>query len=234
MIDERWSRKIPGFLAGLLLLGGGGPGLSRAAEFHTGEQVPFSADYRTWGALTRTEIKGRVLVGDGILRLDMDRDPDDDDRPFSLLYDLEKDDLWRLDVEKKTYESVLSHHWAPKLLPRWLKARPLARAVEEGTCPLGRVRDPEDCRSAGSEKVGEREASRWTFKRREIWLDPRLRVALREVFKPFFRKDDTQSVELTKVEEGPPPAAMLVIPADYTCADRDGTCEGAPVSGSGS
>ena len=193
--------------------------------YHTGEQIPFTADYRTEGAMLKSgPIEGTLRVGSDVARLDLESHPNAQ-HPIALL--AADGETWSIDLEAKTFDRLGSGDWETKVFPRIISARKVDK-IADGKCPFGFAK-AQDCRNHGSETVAGRSVEKWTFKKRSLWLDPQLRVVLREEFKPFWKKDDKPSVSLSNVRLEDQDPTLFTIPGGLEC--RAGSyCKNAPVA----
>ncbi|MBF0614421.1 MAG: hypothetical protein G8237_05800 [Magnetococcales bacterium] len=135
----------------------------------------------------------------------------------------------RGETTNKGITTILIHHTTRKTV--WILNPSQKNYLERPTTDAGRPPLPDDpnspcrrdkqilCRQIGPETVENRQTIHWeiltrTADHREhsqthLWIDPRLRFALRE------HHADGLIVELTQIQEGVQPAELFQIPQDF-------------------
>jgi hypothetical protein len=187
-----------------------------------GDVGSFRAAWTTHGAATKdATLTGTLYVGPKAVRLDVDKLPGSGPRSYVRVHG--ENDLWQINVEAKTYVRALSGDWEHNVIPRVVED---VDDLAAGKCPFGRA-SAEDCQQLGAEQVASRAVQTWKYKNRTLWVDPTLRVSLKEEYTPYRNNPKTQVVELSKVEPGEQDPALFTMPAGFECG-AGAFCDSAP------
>ncbi|MBF0296224.1 MAG: hypothetical protein HQL96_13630 [Magnetococcales bacterium] len=164
--------------------------------------LPFSADVTRMEKNRKGSDKGRMYVSPEGIRTESERDG----VRIALLHRPERKSVATLFPDQKSYmENVVSV----------ALSRPPLPDEPESPCRSGKAFV---CRQVAREMLNGRAVIHWEivmkgpdreFPHAHLWVDPRLRIAIRESYA------DGLTVELTNIQEGEQPASLFTIPEEY-------------------
>ncbi|MBF0341789.1 MAG: hypothetical protein HQL95_12640 [Magnetococcales bacterium] len=173
--------------------------MAQAAET---DGIAFSAEVIRTRGDKRTQTRGKLHVSPEGIRGETTRNG----TPVIMIHNTARKTVWMVQPAKKSYTERTGVEQKRPALP------------DETGSPC-RMDKNVLCRQVGTEQIEGRRVVHWEIAQRgpdnreipqaHLWVDPRLKMAIRE------RYADGMQVELTSIQEGPQPAELFVVPVDF-------------------